>query len=46
MKKQKKANKKNGTIFVLMFLGLIQMIAAIVIRYYDQIDSGFKEEKR
>ena len=46
MKKQKKTNKKDGTIFVLMFLGLIQMIAAIVIRYYEQISVKTKEDKR
>ncbi len=46
MKKQKKTNKKNGTVFVLMFLGLIQMIAAIAIRYYEQISVKTKEDKR
>ena len=44
--KQKKTNKKDGTVFVLMFLGLTQMIAALVIRYYEQIASKTKEEKR
>ena len=42
--KKKKTHKTEGIAFVLMFLGLAQMVAAIAIRYFDQLTSLAKEE--
>ena len=44
MKKKRTDRQKNAsaTAFVLMFLGLIQMITAVAIRFYSE---GTEEEK-